>query len=178
MNALRRLLTWDEAIFLFVHRCHRPWCTRLMKGLTHFGDGTSWLILGLVLAALGTDSAQRLALLLGAGAGFAAGTAQVLKRLLRRKRPDAGIAGFRALVMNPDAFSFPSGHTAAAVGVAVAFMGHGAELASLMTLLACGIGFSRVYLGAHYPLDVGVGALGGIGAGVGAQLFVPTLLVA
>ncbi len=176
MNALRRLLTWDEAAFLFVHRFQRPWCTRLMKGLTHFGDGTSWLILGLVLAAQGTQSAQRLALLLAVGAGAAALSAQLLKRLLKRRRPDAGIAGFRALVMNPDAFSFPSGHTAAAAGVAVAFFGHGAELSSLMTLLACGVGFSRVYLGAHYPLDVGVGALLGIGAGVTSQLTVPALL--
>ncbi len=173
--ALRAVLGWDQALLLAMRRLHRPWCTRLMKGLTHFGDGTSWLILGLVLAAVGTEHTTRLAVLLGAGAGLAAGLAQLLKRVLRRRRPDAGIAGFRALVMNPDAFSFPSGHTAAAVAVAVSVVGQGEPLALLMTALATGIGFSRVYLGAHYPLDVAAGATIGLGSGAVVQLAVPGL---
>jgi len=169
VNTLRRLLTWDQAVFLWICRLHRPWCTKLMKGLTHFGDATSWTIVALILLSVGSPEAERVGMLVGLGALFAAVFAQVVKRISRRPRPDSGIAGFKALVGNPDAYSFPSGHTAAAFGVAVAVMGSGAGLAPLMGVLAFGIGFSRVYLGAHYPLDVAVGAGLGTVAGVCAQ---------
>ena len=38
--------------------------------------------------------------------------------------------------------------------------------------LAVGIGLSRVYLGAHYPLDVAAGAMLGTMAGAAARLLV------
>ena len=147
-----------------------------MRGLTHFGDGTSWVIVSLILLVLGIPGTQQIGLLVGFGALFAALAAQAVKRVTRRRRPDVGIVGFKALVANPDAFSFPSGHTAAAFGVAVAVMGHGSGLWPLMSGLAVSIGFSRVYLGAHYPLDVGVGALLGTASGAAAQLAVRSLL--
>ena len=67
------------------------------------------------------------------------------------------IVGIEALSADPDKFSFPSGHTAVAFAVAVAVAPIHPGLAAAELLLACGIGFSRVYLGAHYPLDVGAG---------------------
>jgi undecaprenyl-diphosphatase len=39
-------------------------------------------------------------------------------------------------------------------------------------LVAVGIGLSRVYLGGHYPLDVGAGALLGVLGGLAARLLV------
>ena len=79
------------------------------------------------------------------------------------------MSGFRALVENPDLYSFPSGHTSAATAVAVAMAGYG-SLTMLLVALACGVGVSRVYLGAHYPADVVAGAVGGLAAGIATQL--------
>lgn len=107
---------------------------------------------------------------LGTGALFATALVQPLKRLCRRRRPDRGIAGFSALSENPDAFSFPSGHTAAAFGVAVALIGEGVALGRVGAALAFGVAVSRVYLGAHYPLDVAAGAVLGSIAGALARL--------
>jgi undecaprenyl-diphosphatase len=95
---------------------------------------------------------------------------QVLKRACCRKRPS--FSGFEALIEDPDAFSFPSGHSAAAFAVAVALAGQGMGLGPLTLGLACAIAFSRVYLGAHYPLDVAAGAAIGCACGGMARFLV------
>jgi undecaprenyl-diphosphatase len=73
-----------------------------------------------------------------------------------------------ALTENPDVFSFPSGHTAAAFAVAIALAGYG-WLGPFHLSLAFAIAMSRVYLGAHYPLDVAAGAVVGLFAGMLAR---------
>ena len=53
-------------------------------------------------------------------------------------------------------------------------MRHRALLGSMRALLlASAIGVSRIYLGAHYPLDVAVGAVLGCGCGALARLIAP-----
>ncbi len=168
---LTSLLGLDEALLRQVRRLEGPVLTRLMKALTHFGDGASWTFAGLLLGASGPNGPS-LALRLGAGALLATAVSQILKRAWRRPRPST-LPGVTALAENPDAFSFPSGHTAAAVAVAVALSGQGLGLGAVAFPLAGGIAVSRVYLGAHYPLDVACGALIGLVVGLAARLLVP-----
>jgi undecaprenyl-diphosphatase len=168
---LDRLLGYDAALLVRVGRWQRPRVTRVMRALTHLGDTPSWVALGLFLAASGGEG-LRLALLLGLGAGIATLLSQPLKRVCCRARPDSSIDGLVALAENPDAFSFPSGHTAAAFAVAVALAGQGHGLGQVALAFACGIGVSRVYLGAHYPLDVAAGVVLGLVAGALARLVV------
>ena len=63
----------------------------------------------------------------------------------RRPRPSAGIGGFSALAENPDAFSFPSGHTCAAFAAAIAIAGQAGWLAGLFAVLAFGIALPGQY---------------------------------
>jgi undecaprenyl-diphosphatase len=169
---LQRILSLDEALLLSVQRFRRPWRTAVARALTHLGGAKGWAIMGLACLATGSPRGVHLGLRLGAAAGFATLLSQGLKRSLTRARPDSAIAGFEALAQNPDRFSFPSGHTAAAFGVAVAFAGEPHALGPISLLLAVGIGLSRVYLGAHYPFDVGAGAVLGVFAGLASRLLV------
>ena len=106
---------------------------------------------------------------MGVSSALAAVFSQALKRICRRPRPSTGIGGFTALAENPDVFSFPSGHAAAAFAVAIALAGHG-SLGRFQLGAALAIGFSRIYLGAHYPLDVAMGAMLGVAAGAIARM--------
>jgi undecaprenyl-diphosphatase len=82
----------------------------------------------------------------------------VVKRAVRRKRPALDIQAS----VPPDRFSFPSGHTAAAFAVAVAMTGTMPLLVPPLLVLAIIVGYGRMYLGVHYPLDVGAGAAVGL----------------
>lgn len=159
----RRLLALDRALLCLARRRQGPRTTHCMRALTHLGDTGSWLTVTLVLAALGQPG-LRCALLLALAASTAVAASQVLKRTFRRPRPAQEVLGLWPLAEVPDAFSFPSGHTAVAFSVAVALVGEGL-LGLVLLPLACGIGVSRVYLGAHYPLDVLVGAAVGASCG-------------
>jgi undecaprenyl-diphosphatase len=168
-STLARLLRWDEALLLKARRLHGPQRTALARLLTRAGDGSSWTIYGLLLLATFDPTGTAAALRLATAAGIATLLSQALKRSLGRARPDRAIVGFEALSGNPDRFSFPSGHTAAAFAVAVAFAGAPFGLGAALALFAIGIAVSRVYLGAHYPLDVAAGATIGVAAGLAAR---------
>ncbi len=166
---MRRLLAADERLLVAARRWHGPWRTRVARGLTRAGDASSWTLV--VVALLMTPPVARLGLRLGAATLLATAASQWVKRRLTRPRPTRAIRGFAALAENPDAFSFPSGHAAAAFAVAVTLTGAGLS-GPAAAVLALAIGLSRVYLGAHYPLDVAAGAMLGIAAGAAARLLV------
>jgi undecaprenyl-diphosphatase len=168
-SSVARLLRWDEAVLLKARRLHGPRRTLLARALTRAGDGSSWTLYGLLLLATFDPAALAATARLATAAGLATLFSQALKRSLGRARPDRAIVGFEALSGNPDRFSFPSGHTAAAFAVAVAFAGAPFGLGAALFLFAIGIAVARVYLGAHYPLDVAAGAALGSIAGLAAR---------
>lgn len=169
-SSLARLLRWDEALLLKARRLHGPQRTAVARALTRAGDGSSWTVYGLLLLATFDPAGRQAALRLATAAGLATLFSQILKRSLGRARPDRAIVGFEALSGNPDRFSFPSGHTAAAFAVAVAFAGAPFGLGVALFLFALAIAVSRVYLGAHYPLDVAAGAFLGAIGGLAARV--------
>jgi len=84
-----------------------------------------------------------------------------LRELTDRPRPFIRYPSPHTLVHAPTDPSFPSGHTTVAFACAAVLASLKPRLAAPLFLLAAAIGFSRVYVGVHYPLDiVGGAALG------------------
>ena len=169
VGRLARLLAIDERLLVAARRLHGPWRTRLARTLTRAGNTSSWTSVVLVLVA-GGQPFTGLGLRLATATLLGTLLSQGLKRSLHRPRPTSAIFDFEALAEDPDRFSFPSGHTTAAFAAAVALAGAPYGIGPAALVLALGIGTSRVYLGAHYPLDVAAGVVLGTAAGVLARL--------
>jgi undecaprenyl-diphosphatase len=95
-----------------------------------------------------------------------------IKEATGRPRPFRRYPEPRPLGHVPHDPSFPSGHATMAFASATVLSYFKPRWAPAFFLLAVAIGYSRVYVGVHYPLDVLGGALLGllIGAGVIALL--------
>jgi undecaprenyl-diphosphatase len=87
---------------------------------------------------------------------------KLVKKGVKRHRPFECIAGIDWRICPSDEFSFPSGHTAAAFVMATLISYFFPIIALPAITWALAVGFSRVYLGVHYPSDILAGLILGV----------------
>jgi undecaprenyl-diphosphatase len=135
---------------------------RLMPSISRSGDGYGYPLLALAL--IGFDPEKGLAFLTAALASFGIELPlyKVVKQAVKRDRPCEIVPAVHRRVRPSDRFSFPSGHTAGAFVMATLVAGLYPALFPLAAGWALAVGFSRVYLGVHYPTDVLAGMSIGI----------------
>lgn len=160
---LHALLGWDAALQSWLSSFHNSPLDSLMLALSFVGrGGTIWLVLGLVLAVRRRSRARgawQLALAIGLTSLL---VDQVLKPAVARPRPFDASSEVRLIDRRPGGASFPSGHAANAAAGAYAVGRLWPEGHVVLWTLAGSIALSRVYVGAHYPLDVIGGACVGL----------------
>lgn len=135
-----------------------------MQTITHLGDAAVTVAITLVLMFATHPGLVRIGREIAFVLVLSHLGVQLLKRTINRPRPRLPV-GATSLVKAPDRFSFPSGHAAASLSMALPLASHlPALIAGAALLLASLVGLSRCYLGVHYPGDVAMGWFLAIGA--------------
>jgi undecaprenyl-diphosphatase len=145
--------------FVVLHRV--GWLDWLFAGLSRIGTlGIVWIVLAVLVAVL--LRRPPILFLTVAAVATADLVAFAVKDLVAVDRPPVRYASPEPLVRVPTDHSFPSGHTATSFAAALILARAVPRRAWLFYVLAAAIGFSRIYVGVHYPTDVLGGAVLGL----------------
>lgn len=147
------ILDRDERMLLYLVTRRPAPLIAVMRTVTHLGDAVVTIGIVLLLLVSGVTALVTAGWLAAFTLASSHTLVQILKRTIARPRPELPVGA--ALAAAPDRFSFPSGHAASSLSVALGAAGLlTAPLAGAMLGLAAAVGLSRCYLGVHYPGDV------------------------
>ena len=158
---------FDDAVWTLLRQHQNPGMYNFMRNVSRFGDWPSHFALGLLLLGTAWIRGSRkwsrifLAMLVALALAGVAGT--VIKRTIPRARPSVHTdARWGGPHFSTKYHSFPSGH----VGASTAFFGvliiARRRIGVVCLAIPILIGFSRMYIGAHYLSDVVCAAVLGI----------------
>ena len=145
--------------------------------IPYFTNLGSIVVLSLLCALLyliGGKKGKKVALMGLMGLALTSMVVLIVKPLVAEPRPFLVLAHVNLLVKETGIYSFPSGHSsliftiATILGLNYEFKIFNKNIRLIYpTLIIAGlVGFSRIYLGVHYPLDVLAGAIIGISSGL------------
>lgn len=137
-----------------------PVVNELMLGITYLGSEVAFLVMALILFWC-VDKRRGYYVL---SVGFLGTIAnQFMKLWFRIPRPwvlDPTLQPMGQALEGASGFSFPSGHTQSSVGTfgGIAYTAKNKLIRIICLVLVVLVPFSRMYVGVHTPLDVGVAA--------------------
>ena len=161
---LEIIQTFDSSVLLWIQEnLHNFILDPLMVAYTSLGNySIIWLLLAAVMIYFPKTRKAGVLVLLAIALGYLVNDL-ILKDLIERPRPWIDISGLEPLIYASNPNSFPSGHTCiafAVVGIICRTQSQNWALASIAAAVL--MGFSRMYVGVHYPTDIMAGAVVGI----------------
>ncbi len=168
MEIIQALLEWDEIIYDYITEAlYDPLSFFFFQIITNFVD-VIVLILALFFIFYGiwkirTSKSSKVIFNILVPVIITALITVLLKIVFQRGAPIPYVIPWLEIKV-PFAvqYAFPSGHTSRAFAFAWALSYQVPDKRGLLLIAAVLIGFSRVYIGAHFPLDVVAGAALGI----------------
>ena len=172
---LRRILEFD---YRASSRLRQPDTRGVTRNVTvffaHSGDSWFWLAALFLIWLLDKGEWHTRAALMAVGLLGLAILVLVIKFTVRRRRPEGE---WGAIYRNTDPHSFPSGHAARAIFLAVLALGLGPLWFGILLLVwAPLVALARVALGVHYLSDIVVGMILGVLTGLGMVALCPWLI--
>ena len=172
LSLARMLIAEDTNVFLQVNKYHFALLDQFMVLVTQFGRELVWPITIVVLFIFGGDTGKKAAIIMALVMITLIPIGILSKEIVARPRPF--IPNTEVILAADSQYAYPSGHSmivaaGATVALAELYRNSSARMKAVVIALALEasvVCFSRIYVGAHYPLDV----LGGILLGGGMSL--------
>ena len=163
-NVLKHIESADIVSLSWIsQRFHGKAWIRLATCLTRCGDWPTYvLVLPLILYITSPTSLQLILQVYFLGLLIENGLYLVIKKTCKRHRPSDRLTDVNQLINPPDKFSFPSGHTSSAIGVACVMSYFFPHLIIPFFVLATCVSLSRLILKVHFPTDIVAGSILGI----------------
>ena len=156
--------------FYFLNPYHTKWLDYFFTYFTFLGDGITCVVIGLIFFFF---KRKLISLLVLSSYVLSGIIAQTLKYFIVEARPavflkDTTYNYFINDVTLHNYHSFPSGHSTSifAVATVLALSYKNKWVRLLLLIIAAGVGYSRIYLGQHFCIDVLSGALIGVVSGI------------
>ncbi|MGB3760147.1 MAG: phosphatase PAP2 family protein [Rivularia sp. (in: cyanobacteria)] len=157
---------FDIAILQSIYKLHTPLLNQIMTGITFLGNGSTLIYLSSIvmiflLVSKKFVSAFTLVIVTSGGIGLNVW----LKNIFSRVRP-----ALWERIVDVNSFSFPSGHAMVSL-IVYGFIGYllianfrswSSVFLFFTALIILAIGFSRLYLGVHWPTDIIAGYAAGL----------------
>jgi undecaprenyl-diphosphatase len=165
LKRMKPLDALDAELFLAVnHLPHNRWLNGFFRFFTlTFSAGLGWYVL--MMLAILVDQRKGIRALRHTILPLSIASILVeypIKAFFRRSRPFIDFIQAIVIGKKPGSWSFPSGHSATSFAGAWLLSRDYPRQRPFFFLLATLVGFSRIYLGDHYPGDVVSGALSGM----------------
>jgi len=162
---------FDTAVAQFMKNHQTPGMRNFMRNVTWFGDWWEHFLVGLACAGIawwrGSKRWTRIFLAMLIALAIAGFVGRAIKISTGRARPSVKIEqGWNGPRWSSKYHSFPSGHVDASVGFFAVLLLANWRIGLPCLTVPILIGFSRLYLGAHYLSDVVCAAVLGILAAI------------